>query len=97
MNVEQAGEAQVNVQPAAAPQVKDESARAAQPLVGSLKDQDGWRLYRSRFVTEAGRVVDTANGGISHSEAKPGVVVTATWRARRTGSVQPRHRSPPNV
>ena len=54
----------------AAPQVKDESARAAQPLVGSLKDQDGWRLYRSRFVTEAGRVVDTANGGISHSEGQ---------------------------
>lgn len=54
----------------APPQVKDDSARTAQPLLGSLKDQDGWRLYRSRFVTEAGRVVDTANGGISHSEGQ---------------------------
>src|SRR5258708_2335351 len=31
---------------------------------------DGWRQYRERFVTAEGRVVDNANGGISHSEGQ---------------------------
>ncbi|AWN53351.1 glycosyl hydrolase family 8 [Methylobacterium sp. 17Sr1-1] len=35
-----------------------------------LADHDGWRAYKARFVTEAGRVVDTGNGGISHSEGQ---------------------------
>ncbi|WP_379003369.1 glycosyl hydrolase family 8 [Methylobacterium iners] len=40
------------------------------PLAGSLADAEAWRAYKSRFVTEQGRVVDTANGGISHSEGQ---------------------------
>lgn len=40
------------------------------PLAGTLGDEAGWRGYRARFVTEQGRVVDTANGLISHSEGQ---------------------------
>lgn len=40
------------------------------PLVGMLKDAEGWRLYKAHFVTESGRVIDTANAGISHSEGQ---------------------------
>src|ERR1700681_2324975 len=32
--------------------------------------KDGWRQYKDRFVTSEGRVVDNANGGISHSEGQ---------------------------
>jgi endoglucanase len=45
-------------------------AATSLPLVGTLKEPDAWRAYKARFVTEAGRVVDTANGGISHSEGQ---------------------------
>jgi len=31
---------------------------------------DGWRQYKDRFLTSEGRVVDNANGGISHSEGQ---------------------------
>ncbi|KAB1074001.1 glycosyl hydrolase family 8 [Methylobacterium planeticum] len=40
------------------------------PLAGILGDDPGWRSYRGRFITEQGRVVDTANGLISHSEGQ---------------------------
>lgn len=40
------------------------------PLAGSLANLPAWRSYKARFVTEAGRVVDTANGMISHSEGQ---------------------------
>ncbi len=46
------------------------AAQAASPLAGALSDPAVWRAYRARFVTEAGRVVDTANGNISHSEGQ---------------------------
>ncbi len=45
-------------------------ADAAVPLVGTLRDADAWRAYKARFVSEAGRVIDTANKGISHSEGQ---------------------------
>jgi endoglucanase len=38
-------------------------------LVGSISPAD-WEAYRSRFVEDNGRVVDTANGNISHSEGQ---------------------------
>ncbi len=31
---------------------------------------EAWNLYRQKFVTAEGRVVDDANGGISHSESQ---------------------------
>ena len=40
------------------------------PLLGTLTDVAAWRGYRVRFVTEQGRVVDTGNGLISHSEGQ---------------------------
>jgi endoglucanase len=39
-------------------------------LAGALTDQAIWRAYKARFVTEQGRVVDTGNGLISHSEGQ---------------------------
>ncbi len=44
---------------------------SVQPLtvVGTISSAD-WEAYRSRFVEDSGRVVDTANGNISHSEGQ---------------------------
>ncbi len=39
-------------------------------LAGALGNDAAWRAYRARFVTEQGRIVDTANGQISHSEGQ---------------------------
>ncbi|GJD50155.1 Minor endoglucanase Y [Methylobacterium crusticola] len=54
-------------EPAAAPKAAPD---AAPRLAGALTDAGAWRAYRARFVSEAGRVVDSANGGISHSEGQ---------------------------
>jgi endoglucanase len=40
------------------------------PLSGALTDKSAWRAYKARFVTEQGRVVDTGNASISHSEGQ---------------------------
>jgi endoglucanase len=40
------------------------------PLGGALRKPELWTAYKSRFVSEAGRVVDFANGAISHSESQ---------------------------
>jgi endoglucanase len=40
------------------------------PLGGALKSLELWRAYKARFVTEQGRIIDTANGLISHSEGQ---------------------------
>ena len=40
------------------------------PLVGTLRNPEAWRAYKARFVAATGRVVDTANKGISHSEGQ---------------------------
>ncbi len=39
-------------------------------LVGALRAPQLWAGYKSRFVSESGRVMDSANGGISHSEGQ---------------------------
>lgn len=39
-------------------------------LVDTLRDRAAWASYKARFVSETGRVIDTANGGISHSEGQ---------------------------
>ncbi|MGE5467296.1 MAG: glycosyl hydrolase family 8 [Ignavibacteria bacterium] len=38
---------------------------------------DGWSDFRARFVAEEGRVVDTGQGGISHSEGQGGAMLLA--------------------
>jgi endoglucanase len=50
-------------------------ALAALPQVaaaasGTSPDRRSWRLFKARYVTPEGRVVDTGNGGISHSEGQ---------------------------
>ena len=40
------------------------------PLGGALKSPEVWAAYKTRFVTDQGRVVDTANNLISHSEGQ---------------------------
>ena len=40
------------------------------PLGGALKTPAPWQAYKARFVTDQGRVVDTGNGLISHSEGQ---------------------------
>jgi endoglucanase len=44
-------------------------APSAAPRPGGLDPAD-WRLYQSRFISADGRVIDTGNGGISHSEGQ---------------------------
>jgi endo-1,4-beta-D-glucanase Y len=45
-------------------------AAAQGPLAGRLAGQPGWAAWRDRFVSPQGRVIDTGNGGISHSEGQ---------------------------
>lgn len=40
------------------------------PLGGALKTPHVWQAYKIRFVTDQGRVVDTGNALISHSEGQ---------------------------
>lgn len=47
-----------------------EPARLRAGLHGLLPDKAAWSAYKARFVSEGGRVVDTANGQISHSEGQ---------------------------
>ncbi|MEK1890126.1 MAG: glycosyl hydrolase family 8 [Phyllobacterium sp.] len=41
----------------------------AQNLSGTVKPED-WAAYKTRFIDAAGRVIDDANGNISHSEGQ---------------------------
>jgi endo-1,4-beta-D-glucanase Y len=47
-----------------------DSRRDTVALHGMLPNKELWRSYKGRFVSESGRVVDTANGQISHSEGQ---------------------------
>lgn len=50
---------------------ESQAALASSPsLAGKLTDERSWRAYKARFVTEQGRVVDTGNDQISHSEGQ---------------------------
>ncbi len=42
----------------------------AMPLGGTLNAPQAWQAYKQRFITSTGRVIDTANGQISHSEGQ---------------------------
>ena len=43
---------------------------SAVPLGGKLRSPEFWAAYKARFVTDQGRIIDTANGLISHSEGQ---------------------------
>ena len=47
-----------------------EETTSSVPLAGTLRDATAWTAWKARFVTDAGRVVDTGNQGISHSEGQ---------------------------
>ncbi len=62
------------------------SAASAEPLkiVGTIKAAD-WDAYRARFVDRTGRVIDDANGNISHSEGQGyGLLLALAANDRRT-------------
>jgi endo-1,4-beta-D-glucanase Y len=40
------------------------------PLGGALKSPEVWLNYKARFITEQGRVLDTGNNYVSHSEGQ---------------------------
>lgn len=42
-----------------------------------------WERYKSRFMTEEGRIVDTGNGDISHSEGQGFGMLLAEWHNDR--------------
>jgi len=59
---------------------------AIEPLriVGTISSSD-WESYRSRFVDDSGRVIDNANGNISHSEGQGyGLLLAYAAGDRRT-------------
>lgn len=45
-------------------------ARAQAAPTDFVLPTDVWAVYRSHFIDQSGRVVDTGNGGISHSEGQ---------------------------
>jgi endoglucanase len=63
---------------------------AVAPPVGAAcrrlaADHPAWQFYRARFVTAEGRVVDNANGGVSHSEGQGyGLLLAAAFRDEAT-------------
>jgi endo-1,4-beta-D-glucanase Y len=67
-------------------EVPGAATRAPAPaLAGMLPDEEIWRAYKAKFVTEAGRVVDSANGLISHSEGQGyGLLLAVAARDRFT-------------
>lgn len=64
--------APIEAKPAAGATVGKAASGTAEtlPMLNSLGHAGAWRSYKARFVTDQGRVVDTANGQISHSESQ---------------------------
>src|SRR5436309_1896309 len=64
--------APTEAKPAAGAPLAKPAPGAAETLsmLNSLGHAWAWRSYKARFVTDQGRVVDTANGRISHSESQ---------------------------
>src|SRR5258707_828582 len=44
-----------------APSAPDAATQSPR-LVGTLRNEEAWRAYKLKFVSEPGRVLDTANG-----------------------------------
>lgn len=50
-----------------------------------ILDDSDWRLYQQRFISPDGRVIDTGNGQISHSEGQGfGMLLAVAYRDRQT-------------
>jgi endoglucanase len=50
----------------------------------ALRGSD-WRMFKSRFLEPSGRIVDTGNGGISHSEGQGyGMLLAVAFNDRRS-------------
>ena len=50
-----------------------------------VPDERDWQLYKERFITEDGRVIDTGNGNISHSEGQGyGMLLAVAYNDRQT-------------
>ncbi len=50
-----------------------------------LLDDKDWRLYQQRFISPEGRVIDTGNGNISHSEGQGfGMLLAVAYHDRQT-------------
>lgn len=67
--------------------VAPEGRRAfAEDVPTSLQtDEDAWRAFEDRFVSSEGRIVDTGNGGVSHTEGQGwGLLFAATWGEEAT-------------
>lgn len=47
------------------------------------RDVVEWRNFRDRFITRDGRVIDSGNGGVSHSEGQGFAMLLAEWCADR--------------
>lgn len=68
---------------AAAPSAQAANAKPLQ-MAGTIAAAD-WAAYRSRFVDDSGRVIDNANGNISHSEGQGyGMLLALAARDRST-------------
>lgn len=64
-------QAQMNAANAKAPE-KAPLALDARPLSlgGALKTPEMWQQYKTSYITDNGRVIDTGNGRVSHSEGQ---------------------------
>lgn len=59
---------------------------SAQPAPATIEPRE-WAAYRDRFVEETGRIVDDANGDISHSEGQ-GYGLLLAWLAGERGDFE---------
>jgi endoglucanase len=49
------------------------------------RTEDLWSLFRAKFVTDEGRVIDTANGNVSHSEGQGwGLLFAVSFNDKKT-------------
>ncbi len=58
-------------------------ARAAKRKEKPVAPSPEWLAYKSRFLDASGRIVDTGNGGVSHSEGQGYGLAMAFWNGDR--------------
>jgi endoglucanase len=70
--------------PAPKPEAKLALDSRSLPLGGTLRAPAAWQAYKSHFITNEGRVVDTGNNDISHSEGQGYAMLLAVAANDRT-------------